>query len=85
MSKAGNFLKMLEGNDWYTSMSKRTWDITLKNKVLKRFEAAPEYSPEHIKKVLVNKYNYDPDIELKIHLDSPEIIRRDRENYLGRA
>lgn len=85
MSKAANFIRLMEDNeeDWVSDF-KRTYDVLSYGKVIKRFQADSKYSPQHIKDVLVKKYNFDPDIELKIHLDGPPVItRRERETWVG--
>lgn len=77
MSKARKFLEDVEVGDreWESPDSERTWDIYLKGEKIKRFKASMKLSPERIKEILIKKYNFNPDIELKVFVEKPILTR----------
>ena len=77
MSKASQFLEDLEIEDreWGAPDTERTWEIYLKGERIKRFKASIKLSSERVKDILVKKYNFSPDIELKVFIEKPIITR----------
>jgi len=75
IKKIGSSNESLDTKKWDIENTERTWDIYLKGEKLKRFKASMKLPPDRVKDILVKKYNFDPNIELKIYTSEPVIMR----------
>ena len=75
MSRANQFLESVEDWEWDAPDDERTWDIYLKGEKIKRFKASMKLPPDRVKDILIKKYKFSPDIELKVFVEKPVITR----------
>lgn len=75
MSKANQFLENVEDWEWDALDNERTWDIYLKGEKIKRFKASMKLPPDRVKDILIKKYKFSPDIELKVFVEKPILTR----------
>jgi hypothetical protein len=75
VSKASQFLESVENWEWDSPDNNRTWEIYLKGEKIKRFKASMKLPPDRVKEILIKKYNFSPDIELKVFVEKRIITR----------